>query len=110
MFHCVTNTSQLFHRDSCRAGIFKLTRSPGIDSDSVSLCSLASRFLARIDCSKIPALFAMLLEVIKFLSMNVPLILNRGGGYSVYYTGKHIIGDFEGFFQGTKTFLTLKLS
>ncbi len=45
-----------------RDGIFKLLWSPGIDS--ASLCSLAGRydnpipiqFLARIDCSKIPAL------------------------------------------------------
>ncbi len=49
---------QPHHRDS----IFKLLRSPGIDS--ASLCSLAgrydnpitTRFLAPIDCSKIPAL------------------------------------------------------
>ncbi len=109
MFHGVTNIAQLFHRDSRRAGIFKLIRSPGIDSDSVSLCSLASRFLVRIDCSKIPALFAMLLEVIQFLTVNVPLILNRVGGYFMM-RAKHIIGDFEGFFKGTKSFLTLKLS
>jgi hypothetical protein len=46
-----------------RAGIFKLWRSPGIDY-SASLCSLAgrydnpipTRFLASIDCTKIPAL------------------------------------------------------
>jgi hypothetical protein len=50
-----------FALSSTRDGIFKLLRSPGIDS--ASLCSLAGRydnpiptqFLASIDCSKIPA-------------------------------------------------------
>ncbi len=56
-----------FQKKNICAGIFKLLRSPGIDSkeiDSASLCSLAgqyvnpipTRFLAPINCLKIPAL------------------------------------------------------
>ncbi len=47
-------------------------------------------------------------KILQVITINAPLILIVREVFFMFAT--HIVGDFEGFFEGTKTFLASKLS
>jgi hypothetical protein len=54
-------------------------------------------------------LFDILMPEMLLLTINVPLIL-KVRDFMFFRREKHIISNFEGFFEGDETFLTSKLS